>query len=144
MDKRTYDKQRYEKLREEKKLYMRQYRAANPEKYRAANRASIERLTPEKRLQYAEQKSRAKRLRLYGVTPEQYAELYRVQQGMCKLCRHPTRRGTGGDLDVDHDHETGKIRGLLCHSCNHALGILGDNVAGLELALKYLKGEDVD
>jgi Recombination endonuclease VII len=140
----AYDRDRYEKLKEQKKLYARQYRDANRAKIQEIQRRANANLSPEKRLQYAEMKRRAKRLRLYGITPEQYAELYRVQQGMCKLCRHPTRRGSGGDLDVDHCHETGRIRGLLCVSCNHALGVLGDNVKGLEMAIKYLKGEDVD
>ena len=60
-------------------------------------------------------KPRAKQL---GVDDDRYAEMLRVQGGGCAICGNPpkTRR-----LDVDHDHRTGKIRGLLCHRCNRAL-----------------------
>lgn len=42
---------------------------------------------------------------------------------------------------VDHCHDTGRVRGMLCHGCNTALGKLGDNVAGLRRALEYLTKE---
>jgi len=53
-----------------------------------------------------------------GVSLEQYEEMLARQNGGCAICGNPpkTRR-----LDVDHDHRTGKIRGLLCHRCNRAL-----------------------
>ena len=50
---------------------------------------------------------------------------------------HDTVKST---LNVDHCHETGKIRGLLCHNCNRALGLFKDNVEFLERAILYLKG----
>jgi hypothetical protein len=61
---------------------------------------------------------RSPRRRELGVTVEQYDELLASQHGGCAICGAPpkTRR-----LDVDHDHRTGKIRGLLCHRCNRAL-----------------------
>lgn len=40
---------------------------------------------------------------------------------------------------ADHDHDTGVIRGLLCHNCNRALGFLGDSIEGVRLALAYLE-----
>ena len=56
------------------------------------------------------------------------------QAGRCALCarelRHP---------HVDHDHESGRVRGVLCSACNTALGVLGDNPAGLRRALTYLE-----
>jgi hypothetical protein len=48
----------------------------------------------------------------------------------------PQGRGT---FHVDHCHETGKIRGLLCHSCNTGIGKLGDNLEGLQKAVSYLE-----
>ena len=58
------------------------------------------------------------RRRELGVTVEDYDRLLAAQGGGCAICGNPpkTRR-----LDVDHDHRTGKVRGLLCHRCNRAL-----------------------
>lgn len=52
----------------------------------------------------------------------------------CEICH------AGGELCVDHDHHTGLVRGVLCHRCNKALGLLGDTVAGVRAALHYLMG----
>jgi len=60
-----------------------------------------------------------------------------AQGGVCKLCRKPPKPGK--ILCADHCHETGKVRGLLCNTCNTALGKLGDNVAGLKSALEYVQ-----
>ncbi len=83
----------------------------------------------------------------YGITFEQYEEMLLAQGNACAL--NPThvepeyykskvgRRG--GFWHIDHDHLTGKIRGILCRTCNTAIGALGDDVQGLTLALNYLK-----
>lgn len=78
-------------------------------------------------------------LSVHGVTPQQFDKLLKKQKGLCALCKQePTGKRTKV-LQVDHDHKTGKIRGLLCNECNTALGRLGDDVKGLNRALKYLK-----
>jgi hypothetical protein len=74
--------------------------------------------------------------RQYGITADQYLELLELQDGRCAICltRPRNRR-----LAVDHDHDTGEIRGLLCTRCNH--GILGkahDSVTLLTRAIAYL------
>jgi hypothetical protein len=74
----------------------------------------------------------------YGITTEEYNALFEEQRGLCKLCNNK-ERGTRR-LSVDHDHATGRVRGLLCVRCNSALGTLGDNVEGLERALAYVRG----
>lgn len=56
----------------------------------------------------------------YGITGEQYLALYAFQGGKCAICKRAT--GTTRRLSVDHDHKTGKIRGLLCRPCNNMLG----------------------
>lgn len=71
----------------------------------------------------------------YGITVEEYDALMAKQGSCCALCGKASKK-----LDVDHDHDTGKVRGLLCRACNVALGNLGDSVAGLTRALDYLKG----
>jgi hypothetical protein len=130
----------YENHKDERREKLYAYRTANPEKMRAYRKARYAARTPEQVEAEQIRKRAGKFRRKYGITIDEYNTLLAKQAGVCALCRHPTRRGTyGGNLDVDHDHATGKVRGLLCTSCNHALGVLGDNVEGLELALKYLK-----
>lgn len=75
-------------------------------------------------------------MHFYGITPEQYAELFRKQNGMCAICHQPPR-GKMKSLSVDHDHNTGKVRGLLCITCNRAVGYL-DNVEWRAAANAYL------
>ena len=83
-------------------------------------------------------KGRAVRLeRVYGITQEDYDVMLRAQGGVCKICgqkesvdRFP--------LAVDHDHKTGKVRGLLCGSCNTGLGKFNDDPDLLLKAMKYL------
>lgn len=74
----------------------------------------------------------------YGISLEQYNDILNLQGGGCKLCGNKMKKDA---LNTDHCHETGRIRGILCWMCNTALGTLGDNIVGLEKAMKYLKGE---
>lgn len=69
----------------------------------------------------------------YGITATGYAALLDAQGDACAICRR-----SGATLHVDHDHETGAVRGLLCFDCNTSLGKLGDNLAGLLDAVAYL------
>ncbi len=77
---------------------------------------------------------------LYGLTPEQYDLLSAKQGGVCAICHQPeTARTRDGKyrLRVDHDYKTGKVRGLLCHKCNAALGHL-EKEEWRQSAMKYL------
>lgn len=79
----------------------------------------------------------------YGLTEEDFNRLLVEQNGVCAICGNPETKAQYGKiqpLTVDHDHETGKVRGLLCFNCNIALGKLKDNVFLLERAIEYLKG----
>lgn len=76
-----------------------------------------------------------KRFILYGITAEQYEKFLDTQKGVCKICKMLPERG----LCVDHDHATGKVRGLLCHDCNLGLGRFKDKVAILREAINYLQ-----
>lgn len=75
-------------------------------------------------------------LRKYGVTVNQYNKMLEGQQGVCRICNDPPSRR---HLCVDHCHETGKIRGLLCVPCNAGLGNFKDNPDLLEEAKRYLE-----
>lgn len=87
---------------------------------------------------------RAKLFRQYGITMEEFDSMYVEQRGLCKICGNPeTVLGSGGKvktLAIDHDHETGQVRGLLCNNCNRAIGLLKDNADLLRTAADYLDG----
>ena len=86
--------------------------------------------TPEnKRVQHLNRK--------YGITIERYNEMLVGQGGVCKICRRADPDGR--HLAVDHDHETGKIRGLLCRPCNTALGLMFDDPKQLRIAADYVE-----
>jgi hypothetical protein len=74
---------------------------------------------------------------MYGIEPEEYLQMHKSQQGRCAICGEEptTKRG----LHLDHCHETGKVRGLLCHGCNTGIGSFGDDPELLKKALDYLK-----
>ena len=64
--------------------------------------------------------------------------MFKEQNGVCAICGSPEVSDRNSNLCVDHDHETGKIRGLLCNKCNRGLGYFLDNPKILKNALKYL------
>lgn len=70
---------------------------------------------------------------IYNATIEDYEYIVNRSGGLCEICKKETK------LYIDHDHITGKLRGMICNSCNLGLGKLGDSVKALELALEYLK-----
>lgn len=78
-------------------------------------------------------------LEKYGLTEAAYGAMLAAQGNACGICRRPIR-DHGKPLHVDHDHATGRVRGLLCSPCNQALGIFGDTAEGLRRALDYLEG----
>ncbi len=77
------------------------------------------------------------RLRNTGCTPEQYLDLMDEQRERCAICGE--KNGDGRELHADHDHATGKIRGLLCFKCNTALGLFRDSPRLLARAIVYLE-----
>lgn len=72
----------------------------------------------------------------YSLTIEDFTRLLESQGGCCAVCGRK-----GGRQVVDHDHDTGEVRGILCVRCNVAIGSLGDSVEGLMRAVRYLSGE---
>jgi hypothetical protein len=80
--------------------------------------------------------------RQYGITYNDYLALHEKQLGLCAICGNPEKlikQGVKFDLAVDHDHVTGRIRGLLCNNCNRALGLMKDDALVLQSALDYLR-----
>jgi len=77
----------------------------------------------------------------YGIAAEQYQALYEQQGGVCASCRHPEIRmykGKVRNLAVEHCHTTGRVRGLLCHDCNTALGLLREDPERIKALLRYI------
>lgn len=90
-----------------------------------------------KNKKYAAEYSRNKTLIIkFGITEIQYQDLLFKQGGTCLICKKTC--SSGRKLAVDHDHETGEIRGLLCGACNMGLGLFQDNPFLLENAKNYL------
>jgi hypothetical protein len=108
------------------------------EENRERTRANHERYKADGRKAISNRKSYLKRK--YGITLEQYDEMLRAQGGVCAICTrepHPTI-----SLHVDHDHETGALRGLLCFPCNQAIGSLREDPFLLRAAADYLDDHD--
>jgi len=94
------------------------------------------RLLQQNRNRYSARRQKDQKLRgLYGITILEYERLGEHQGWKCAICGREMRNS----LVMDHDHITGKPRGLLCHVCNSGLGFLQDSVTLLESALTYVK-----
>jgi hypothetical protein len=113
---------------------VRRWQLANPERYRAKQ---LEYATSGKK-KLADRKSYLKRR--YGITIAEYDRMFAEQGGVCAICgqRRPEER----TLHVDHDHETGVIRGLLCFRCNNALGDFREEYELFQRAADYLDRDD--
>ena len=112
------------------KVKNREWELANPDRVKAK---TAKRTKYVQSLPYPQQI-----LQKYGLSPEGYMELLRVQDNKCAICgSEPTRFR----LSVDHCHKTGKVRGLLCSSCNRGLGYLKDDQETVKKALQYLGGQ---
>jgi hypothetical protein len=92
-----------------------------------------------------------KRLDRYGLTLEQYKEMFKQQNGLCAICKQKEttvshKTGEVVLLSVDHNHKTNEIRKLLCHRCNLGIGVFKDDWRLLQMASDYLnqnqKGTD--
>lgn len=110
-------REQYLKHREKRLAAAAAARKADPEKYRRIDLAQS--------------------LRVYGLTVERFDQMVATQGGMCAICRRPPN-GRGRRLHVDHDHVSGRVRGLLCHSCNTSIGHLAESAEILARAIVYL------
>lgn len=118
------------------KRYTERLKASDPSRYREINRKRKAKRTSED--------LRRDNLRLkYGITLEQYAEMFDRQQGLCAVCNNPetsrNRKGQIKPLSVDHNHETNAVRELLCSNCNSLVGMSKENIEVLEAAIEYIK-----
>lgn len=138
----------------------RAYRAANIERYRTydrkRNRNPERRASQKRTMQKYREKYKAKSRERYAANPgawreshlrrrfgmsvEEYDSLCSRQGNRCAICGSEEDGNCKKRLTVDHDHVTGKVRGLLCDRCNRAIGLLRDDPTVLRKAMIYLKG----
>jgi hypothetical protein len=75
----------------------------------------------------------------YGISQEEHDAMFAAQSGRCAICQIPAADAVKGTLYIDHCHDTGVVRGLLCNGCNAGLGHFRDNEAVLLTAAWYLE-----
>lgn len=92
--------------------------------------------TPE----YIKRQRNNRLIRQFGIDDDGYEILLEMQGGRCGICGCTDSGRKGADrFAIDHSHETGAVRGLLCSRCNQALGLFGDNPDVLRKAAEYLE-----
>ncbi|HVM10694.1 MAG TPA: endonuclease VII domain-containing protein [Acidimicrobiales bacterium] len=127
-------KARYQANREREIARVKRWQQANPERVRAAQR----RVKSDPG--YKRRERDAYLRRKYGISIDEYEATLAAQGGVCAICkRGPTQNIS---LHVDHDHASGRARGLLCFRCNNALGDFADDYERLEAASAYLEAHD--
>lgn len=137
--------------REKQKQAAARWRKANPEiakasfaNYRSKNVAHCNQRTKiwreKNRDAYLAGKRRCRLERAFGISVEQYNEMLASQGGVCAICKNPETHQRAGvwNLSVDHCHETGRVRGLLCNNCNRGIGLLRDSAGLCRAAAEYL------
>ncbi len=116
---------------------------ATDEEYRATRRKESKAQYHAMSLEEKRRQGHQNHLRTaYNLSPEEYEALKEKQENRCACCGktpRPTRKNPRA-FEVDHDHGTKRVRGLLCRSCNGGIGLLGDTIEGLRRALAYLEG----
>jgi len=129
-ERRAYKARHPDRVRASARVSSRKYKALHPDKVAAQRRSHAAR--------HREQTAARRRRRVYGLTHDEYERLLCAQGGCCAIClTHLADRPRRPH--VDHDHATGRVRGLLCHACNVGIGQLGDDPRRLVAAIAYLQ-----
>ena len=160
------DKEYRQNHKHEIDAYQKEYRQSNKEYFRQNNKEYYQ-LNKEKLLEYRakyrennKEKIKAQQIEYrennpekirnhdlksnHSITLEEYNKMLEKQNGVCAICgKKETDKISSKkikNLAVDHNHKTGKVRGLLCGRCNKAIGLFQDNLEHLQSAFKYLNG----
>ena len=141
-------KEKYQKNKDAHKQKSKRWRENNPERakeiYAAYADANREKISQRSKDWYAQNKERAAKsariakLKKYGITEKDYQEILASQGFKCAICGADHQETKDAALRVDHCHETGTVRGLLCNKCNTGLGLLGDTADAIMKAAAYL------
>jgi hypothetical protein len=130
----------YAKNRDKQNVWLKKRRDSDAEKkhlrlareYHHKNRDRINAKRRAHRKENPSHYTKLRHMRIYGIPPEQFRLMYDAQGGCCLICKLP------GKLVVDHDHENGEVRGLLCNPCNTALGLLKEDTARMLAMRDYI------
>ena len=115
----VYDRRYRQSILDYRAKENRRYRTERPERAKLSHRKTYFRMN-------------------YGLELHEVEALFAQQGGICKICFRPIVLGGKGGAKVDHDHATGKVRGILCSPCNTGLGQFRDNPIILQSAINYL------
>lgn len=124
-----YNKEVSARYKEYRKAYYKKYWLKNKDTLNSNNKTN------------RENQINSRLLRKYGISLDEYNKLVIVQNNLCAICKKSETklfRGKPISLAVDHDHKNGKIRGLLCYSCNLGLGLFKDNIDNFKNVIQYL------
>ena len=128
-------------LKERNKIYQKRYRKS--EKGKANGRRY--RNSPKGKLNSREASIRHRLKRKYGLSLKDYKEMLKAQDGVCWICKKPEtmkQQGRIKPLAVDHCHDTGVVRKLLCSRCNRVVGFVNEDILMLESMIEYIKSWD--
>jgi hypothetical protein len=142
----SYSLSYYEENKEKSNKQSREYYNNNKEElsekskeYRKKNRDIILKRTKEYDASHTDSKRDKYLRRTYGITLDDYNQMYADQDGKCAICGKPQSELKSSILGVDHNHENGQVRALLCSSCNSVLGHSKENVSILNRVIEYIK-----
>ena len=140
LERRRAQQRKYrEAHREELREYNAKYNEEHKEerrKYVLAHREEKLKYARKYNLEHREEKRGHKLKRRFGLSQEDYDRMFAFQGGVCAICGSPPN---GRALAVDHGHDSGSIRSLLCSSCNQGLGYFKDNPNLLRVAAEYIE-----
>lgn len=110
---------------------------ANTEAWVEQHKARSKELQKQWNQKHGPEYGHVKKLRSYGITPQDYEHMLKVQEGRCNICRKSPDKDKR--LHIDHNHDTGQVRGLLCFRCNFGLSFFHDSPEMLERAVSHLR-----
>ena len=141
-ERKAKDKERIKRWREENKEHISEYQ----KQWRKQNTAAVAEYQQEYHAEYKSRDDVQFKIWMrslhknYKITPSIFNEMWENQSGKCVICKQPMlpRGRKKSAATVDHNHETGKVRGLLCRGCNQGIGLLKDDPEVLQSAFEYL------
>lgn len=149
---RAYNKKYAEGHKDKLRQYHKEYwsKEENKEKRRQYYQDNKEHFKKRDRIHYYKTRDRHRELYMatrYKISVEEYRDLFKRYDNKCAICRKPEkaidkRLNVPRWLAVDHDHKTGKVRGLLCQNCNNALGHIHEDISLLDKIREYLNGKN--
>lgn len=128
---RKYRKANFGKVKKRERKWRKVHLEEVNERSRRWNKANPEKVKEMSRKAYLK--------RVFDLTPEEYNRMFEAQGGVCAICGEPERVDRLKYLSIDHNHITGKVRGLLCSRCNFVVGVTGENIVILQRTIDYLR-----